>query len=95
MIASLSYGAMCTAVTSTRPWRKSARRMVCRQVAHEAAAQTTLVAFPCPTPAMTVTSELGPNEPVTDAKIGLVLALLGGKIAQILESPSPPCSESP
>lgn len=48
-----------------------------------------------PPRAMTVTSELGPNEPVSDAEIGLVLAQLGDKIAQILESPSPSCSESP
>jgi hypothetical protein len=38
---------------------------------------------------LVIVFDLGPNEPVTAAEIRLVLALLGDKIAQILDATSP------
>lgn len=40
---------------------------------------------------LVVTSDLDLNEPVPDAEIRLVLALLSDKIAQILDPVSPSC----
>ena len=40
---------------------------------------------------MRVISDIGPNEPVSDAEIRLVLAFLGDKIAQILDPANVPC----
>jgi len=43
---------------------------------------------------MRVISDIGPNEPVSDAEIRLVLAFLGDKIAQILDPANTPCPPS-
>lgn len=40
---------------------------------------------------MRVISDIGPNEPVSDAEIRLVLAFLSDKIAQILDPANEPC----
>lgn len=47
-----------------------------------------------PAGALRVISDIGPNEPVTDAEIRLVLAFLSDKIAQILDPANAPCPPS-
>jgi hypothetical protein len=47
-----------------------------------------------PASCLAVTSDLDPTEPVSDAEIQLVLAVLGDTIARILDPPSSECPKS-